>query len=377
MYDKGILFVGPTIKIDAAREFALFPLDVRAPAKRGDLLRATVEKPRAILLVDGVFENEPAVLHKEVLYALSEGVHVFGAASMGALRAAEMSDFGMVGIGEIYESYVSGRRQNDDAVAVLHAPSELGWAPLTVALVDIEATLRSALGVGIIDQAAFETFRKAAQGLFWQLRTYSALCDCVERRGFCASSSIDLRQWFESNAVSQKARDAEDLIRHVSSLWHSLGTKFAAQFFFESTAEWEQLKSRVETEVGKDLRRDQQYIYSRSDAKVEKSLEFESMVLVLTNQKVFASDLCYDIHELNEAAIEFRREYGLLSSADVRTWMCSQDITDSEYKEMVENYLTFKRNHGQCAELLSDMLARVTKWRRRLESTPLGRKQPS
>ena len=59
-------------------------------------------RPRAIGLIDGVFLDVPAVWHRELLWALSEGVHVFGAASMGALRAAELAPFGMRGVGTIF-----------------------------------------------------------------------------------------------------------------------------------------------------------------------------------------------------------------------------------------------------------------------------------
>ena len=47
--------------------------------------------------------------HKEILFALSEGIDVYGAASMGALRAAELDAFGMRGIGDVYSAYAEGR----------------------------------------------------------------------------------------------------------------------------------------------------------------------------------------------------------------------------------------------------------------------------
>ncbi|MEJ0097006.1 MAG: TfuA-like protein [Bauldia sp.] len=52
--------------------------------------KAVLAGASVIGLVDGVFENVASVWHKEILYALSEGVQVFGAASMGALRAADV-----------------------------------------------------------------------------------------------------------------------------------------------------------------------------------------------------------------------------------------------------------------------------------------------
>lgn len=51
----------------------------------------------------------PAVWHKELLYTLQEGVEVCGASSMGALRAAELESFGMLGVGVIFQAYRDGR----------------------------------------------------------------------------------------------------------------------------------------------------------------------------------------------------------------------------------------------------------------------------
>ena len=59
-------------------------------------------------LVDGRYEDIAAVWHKEILYAIEQGALVFGAASMGALRAAECADFGMIGVGAVFERYRSG-----------------------------------------------------------------------------------------------------------------------------------------------------------------------------------------------------------------------------------------------------------------------------
>jgi hypothetical protein len=53
---------------------------------------------------------------------MEQGVHVFGAASMGALRAAEMHSLGMVGIGTIFQWYRDGKIVADDEVAVRHGP---------------------------------------------------------------------------------------------------------------------------------------------------------------------------------------------------------------------------------------------------------------
>ena len=65
-------------------------------------------RPRQSLIIDGSFQSQPAVRHKEILWALSRGIPVIGAASMGALRAAEL-----------YPSYAEALGSSIDGIAVL------------------------------------------------------------------------------------------------------------------------------------------------------------------------------------------------------------------------------------------------------------------
>jgi hypothetical protein len=93
--------------------------------------------PDKIVLLDGVFDQDIAVWHREILYALDKGVIVIGGASMGALRATELDEFGMVGVGKIYEQFASGREKRDDFVAITHGCAEAKFKPLTISRADI------------------------------------------------------------------------------------------------------------------------------------------------------------------------------------------------------------------------------------------------
>ena len=63
---------------------------------------------------------------------------------MGALRAAELHVFGMQGVGRIFEAYRDDSLEDDDEVAVLHAPEEAGFLPLSEPMVNIRTTLARA-----------------------------------------------------------------------------------------------------------------------------------------------------------------------------------------------------------------------------------------
>lgn len=86
---KIAVFLGPSLSVQEAKaiipDALYFP-----PAKQGDVLSVAVnEHPNAIVLIDGCFGQSLSVWHKELLFCLSNGIHVFGASSMGAIRAAE------------------------------------------------------------------------------------------------------------------------------------------------------------------------------------------------------------------------------------------------------------------------------------------------
>ncbi len=156
-----VVFAGPTIDPATIRSFV--DATVKGPVSFGEVYRAGKQRPRAIAIIDGYFDRVPAVWHKEILWAMSEGVHVFGSSSMGALRAAELADFGMVGVGAIFEAYRSGELEDDDEVAVAHRRSEDGYAPTSEALVNIRATLARAVAAGVISMETSETLLSLAK----------------------------------------------------------------------------------------------------------------------------------------------------------------------------------------------------------------------
>jgi hypothetical protein len=86
---KAFVFIGPTLGVEEVAERVCAVC--LPPAAEGNVYRAGIERPDAIAIIDGFFDRVPAVWHKEILWALSQGIRVLGAASMGALRAAELA----------------------------------------------------------------------------------------------------------------------------------------------------------------------------------------------------------------------------------------------------------------------------------------------
>ena len=137
-----VVFAGPSLH---GAEFDPGDVVIRGPAEMGDLERAVAAGATAVGLVDGHYQQVGAVWHKEILFALASGVAVYGAASMGALRVSECEAFGMIPVGDIAHRYCSGELFDDADVALTNGPAELGFPPLTEAMVDVEAELYSGL----------------------------------------------------------------------------------------------------------------------------------------------------------------------------------------------------------------------------------------
>lgn len=175
------------------------------PAGAGDMLRLLDGAPCTVVLIDGVFDARPAVWHKEILVLLARGFRVIGAASMGALRAAELAPFGMIGCGAIYRAYADGRLVADDEVAVTHAPSSLGSRPLSLAQVDVRATLCAALKARAIDGATARALRAASAAIHYRDRDWPAV--------FNAAGTLPApKAAVLAHAFSLKSRDARSAL---------------------------------------------------------------------------------------------------------------------------------------------------------------------
>ena len=126
---KLAIFSGPSLW---GEEVGKLPGELWLPPVRcGDVVAVVAQHaPKKILIIDGFFHQVLSVWHKEIVYALLKGIVVIGASSMGALRAAEMHRYGMIGVGKIFEMFRDG--EEDDSLVALTCNPET-FQPLTEA----------------------------------------------------------------------------------------------------------------------------------------------------------------------------------------------------------------------------------------------------
>lgn len=203
-----LVFVGPSL---TSEDKAMFPeFEFLGPAAQGDILRCIRMKPSAIGLIDGFFGDRLAVHQKEILEAMASGIPVWGGASMGALRAAELSQFGMQGVGVVFNSYIQGKFNSDADIAVSHAPEELGFRATSISIVDIHATIESLQRRRILSDSELDTILEAARSIHFSERTWTE----VARRAKSNEDEVkELGDTLVGSAIQQKRLDAIELVR--------------------------------------------------------------------------------------------------------------------------------------------------------------------
>lgn len=234
------VFLGPSLpRAEAAREFDAVYLP---PAGKGDVYRAVRGGALAIGIVDGYFHQVPAVWHKEILWAMAEGVRVFGSASMGALRAAELQAFGMQGIGRIFEAYRDGAIEDDDEVAVRHGPAELGYLAVSEAMVNIRATLARAVADQLIAAPTRAVLERSAKATVYAERCYSKLLVEARAIGLPAREIDALATWLPQGRIDQKREDALEMLRLMRAQEAIARSCRRVTYVFQATEIWERAR---------------------------------------------------------------------------------------------------------------------------------------
>jgi hypothetical protein len=232
-----VIFAGPSVHGLDIRSTS--ELIVKPPAMQGDIFRACLSHPRAIGIIDGYFDGVPSVWHKEILWALSQGIAVFGSASMGALRAAELDAFGMVGVGRIYQWYRDGILEDDDEVALIHGPGETGYLPLSEPMVNVRATCKAAVSEGVLQKTTAVMIIAVAKHIHYQDRTWDGLLAAVSAESAAEGELTAFSRWKSHGLVDQKKCDAASLITAILNVTGQPTRLCEVGFQFEWTNLWD------------------------------------------------------------------------------------------------------------------------------------------
>lgn len=206
-----IVFTGPSLPEREAKK--ILNADYRPPVGRGDILKALNDNPEIIGIIDGVFHQQPAVSHREILKALQWGITMVGGASMGALRASELDDFGMIGVGKVYKAYKTGEIESDDDVAVVFNPETMEL--LSEALVSMSFNFNKARERGLISETEFRKLIEQGKTIYYPKRNYNKV---LAESGIDQDKIIILKEFLDREAIDIKRKDAIAVLNYIRDI---------------------------------------------------------------------------------------------------------------------------------------------------------------
>lgn len=186
-------------------------LDIKAPAKAGDILNLIINETniRTIIIADGLFYERYAPMHREIMLAIDSGIEVIGCSSMGAIRAVELNSYGMIGSGKVFEYYKNNPETADDEVGLIHHLSS-EYRPLTIPLVNLRILLSSLNDpekVDILTQAIEYLSKLSFDKRYFNIENHKENNIGVEERSY-------LRKGLEMY-IDFKSRDLKELVQMI------------------------------------------------------------------------------------------------------------------------------------------------------------------
>ena len=328
---KPVVFAGPTIGAADVRD--ILDAEVLPPVAQGDVYRVARHGPPAIGIIDGYFDGVPSVWHKEILWAIEQGIPVFGSASMGALRAAELDAFGMIGCGRIFEAYRDGEIADDDEVAVLQGPAELGFVVLSDPMVSVRATVERARAARVLTDQAARLVTSTAKSLHYRDRNW----DEIIARTQGEPGMSDFFAWLPAGKVDAKRDDARTmLVRMASFLSTGAAEDMPQGQRVERTLVWQGLVRRVDAEsnaetsnpkgVLDELRLDPGRYQAWRDRAVLRSLALEDA----DRRAAYA-----DRDTLRAIMDRHCRQQGLSRRDAVLCWLNANDLDEAGYESLL------------------------------------------
>jgi hypothetical protein len=273
---------------------------------------------------------------------MNHGIRVFGASSMGALRAAELMPFGMTGIGEIFEAYRSGELEDDDEVAVAHGDETTGYRCVSEAMINIRFTLRKAESAGVLDEQTRRFLENRVKSVPFpqrSLRVTMSACE-AELPGLQLSA---LREWLQLGCVDQKRIDARTAIDHLAKLakegWGEPGDRHS----IAETDGWVALKREIESlindESGPAARLLEDELRARGT--------LGRTLLAATARSLAEERLRTAQAALNGRATEvwiedFRRENDLCAPSTFEAWIAKCGLGEAELTTFFEREAVFR-----------------------------------
>jgi hypothetical protein len=266
---------------------------------------------------------------------------------MGALRAAELAPFGMVGMGQVFEAYLSGVLEDDDEVAIIHGPAELGYPPLSEAMVDIRATLAAAQAAGVVSSSLARLTADYAKALHYPHRSIAAALDRLSDIRAVAEEIARLRAWIADNFVSVKHSDAVALLTYLAAQRDRGFTAPEVSYRFEQTEVWHRAMHAIRHDS------EPRATAEPSAEAVLEELRLQPAALMEVRQRALHRRLAADYAgrqnwratpaDLSSHAASFRKARGLEDAQDLQRWLDRHHLDEQGFLRLLTQEIWLAR----------------------------------
>jgi hypothetical protein len=332
-----VVFLGPSLPLAEANE--ILPAIYLPPVAQAEFLSAVTRyRPDVIGLIDGVFSQSLSVWHKEILFALEQGIAVYGASSMGALRAIETEVYGAIGIGEVFRMYASGEITDDDEVALTHGPPDTGYRKMSEPMVNIRKTLGLARDRSVISADAHDVLVRSAKATFYPNRSFERLFDAATALEVPAPMVADLRDFVTENYVDVKRQDAVELLETIRDLPGKPGPRHDGFTMTRShlfLAQYE--RDRTVQEAGIELPMASIGFHAALHLANFSELNSSSLNRALVGVLAEILEVDVDQGEIDSERERLRVRLGIGLDGDLEDWLLRNDLSPDEFHDLLRS----------------------------------------
>jgi len=257
---------------------------------------------------------------------------------MGALRAAELHAFGMVGVGSVFEAYREGACEDDDEVVVMHAGQEFGFGALSEAMVNIRDGLSQALKRRVISQLTHDTVAREIKHCHYSQRTWRLVPEIAKNECLPLEEVDALIEFVKTERPNRKRLDAIELLNQLRPFEEVPPPPFEPKFEFESTVFWDQLVAGTRTAPGPRAAVPIEAIRSHLGIAEDDAEEIfqGALLLYLVVKEAHRVGLHADPEKVAAVSERFRQSHGLATAAATEEWLRRNHLGEAEFPALME-----------------------------------------
>ena len=313
------IYTGPSLCKESIKK-KLPEAVIHEPIKGGDiltLLNTEKVKPSHIHIIDGYYYSVPSVRHKEIEQALAQGICVSGCASLGALRAAECKQMGMIGSGRVYEYYQRTFVSGDDEVAVLHEAGH-PYKILSMPLINLRLSLSDMVKEKVMSEERSEEIIIHFKNMFFADRKLDDIKKIASNAEECQAILRSYRDWKRKDAI-----ESIEILGEIAERWGKEKQEKKTVRFGEGYNRLNYYKDSA---------------FSVCIGDQEKMMNGDEIVEMVAKRSGYMNTM---YNSLNRAiAIRYARDLGISNKADelVRFKILQEELLKSRERSKLINY---------------------------------------